>query len=80
MKNCLKGKQKKVRASLRLLFELIDDEELFSVEQTFALRQAMAAVDAAVTKWEIPSYTSDELDADLRLFANDFYKLTHRED
>ena len=80
MKNCLKGKQKKVRASLRLLFELVDDNDLFTANQTFALRQAVAAVDAAVTKWEIPAYTSDELDADLKLFANDFYNLTHRED
>lgn len=64
---------------MRLLAILIDDD-IFTPDQTFALRQAYAAIDAAVVKWTIPSYTSAELDADLKLFANDFYNLTHMED
>jgi hypothetical protein len=64
---------------MRLLAILINSD-IFTVEQTFALRQAYAAVDAAVVKWTIPSYTSAELDADLKIFANEFYKLTHTED
>jgi hypothetical protein len=77
MHDQLKGKQKKVKDAMRLLAILIDDD-IFTAEQTFALRWAYTAVDAAVVKWTIPSYTSAELDADLKLFANEFYKLTHR--